>query len=248
MSCYIKESVTGVNYHGSTARFTDKSLNVNERERLYKIWWKDQIALYGTKVSYFVRNFALSAADTFYGENTIDGFKPSTSLIMAINLNDQSITYSKFGIQSEDDLEAFIDITTYSETLSSRYDSLEVIEPKAGDVFQLTELGNDALGGGAQRPNGREGKYFEITERVEESVSSNINQLQGHYLYRIKARRYDFTYTDNDVEEAVSEQVTNDALSGKTTDNAQSYIDDIDVEQLSYFDYGSNDDVYGDYS
>ena len=241
MSCYIKESVTGVNYHSSTARFTDKSLNLNERDRLYKIWWKDQIALYGTKVSYFVRNFDLSAADTFYGENTIDGFKPATSMVMAINLNDTSITYSKFGIQSDDDLEAFIDITTYKETLSSQYLSSDVIEPKAGDVFQLIELGDD-------RPGNRNGKYFEITERIDESVASNINQLQGHYLFKIKARRYDFTYTDNDVEEAVSEQVTNDTLSGKTTDDAQSYIDDIDTAQLSYFDYGSNDDVYGDYS
>ena len=115
-----------------------------------------------------------------------------------------------------------------------------MIEPKAGDGFQLNELGND-------RPGSREGKFFEITERVDESIST-INQLQGHYLFKIKARRYDFSHTDDDVEEAVSEQITDDALSGKTTDTIQDYINDLDTEQASYFDYGTNDDVYGDYS
>ena len=67
-------------------------------------------------------------------------------------------------------------------------------------------------------------------------------------LFKIKARRYDFSYTDNDVEESASEQITNDALSGKTTDTVQDYIDDLDLEQASYFNYGDNDDVYGDYS
>ena len=52
----------------------------------------------------------------------------------------------------------------------------------------------------------------------------------------------------NEVEEAVSEQITDDALSGRIEDTVQDYINDLDTEQASYFDYGSNDDVYGDYS
>ena len=240
MSCYITDSVSGINYHTNTARFTDKSNNANERDRLFKVWWTDQIAQYGTSTTYYVRDFTLSAADKFYGENTVDGFKAGTSLVMVMELTDNSITFSKFGLTSDDEVEAYIDITTYQSTLSSLYVSGELIEPKAGYVFQLTELGND-------RPGDRTGKYFEITERVDESISS-INQLQGHYLFKIKARRYDFSYTDNDVEEAVSEQITDDALSGKTTDTIQEYINDLDTEQASYFDYGVNDDVYGDYS
>lgn len=238
--CYLTTSITGVNYYNDIGRFTDKSNNVNERNNLFKVWWKDQISLYGTNTTYFVRNFALSAADKFYGENTVDGFEVGTDLVMIMTINDNSITFSKFGLTSDDEVEAFIDISTYQSTLSGVYDDGELVEPKAGDVFKLTELGDD-------RPGDREGKYFEITERVEENVST-INQLQGHYVYKIKARRYDFSYTDNDVKEAASEQVTNDALSGNVTESAQSYIDDIDIAQASYFDYGTNDDVYGDYS
>lgn len=240
MSCYITDSVSGTNYYSDIGRFTDKSINSNERDRLFKVWWKDQIALYGTSTTYYVRDFTLSAADKFYGENTVDGFKTGTSLVMVMQLTDTSITFSKFGLTSDDEVEAYIDISTYESTLSSMYVSGELIEPKAGDVFQLTELGDD-------RPGGRTGKFFEITERVDESISS-INQLQGHYLFKIKARRYDFSYTDNDVEESASEQITNDALSGKTTDTVQDYIDDLDLEQASYFNYGDNDNVYGDYS
>lgn len=240
MSCYSTSNITGINYYTSTGRFTDKSNNSNERDNLFKVWWKDQIAQYGTSTTYFVRDFTLSAADKFYGENTVSGFKSGTTLVMVMNLSDNSITFSKFGLTSDDEVEAYIDISTYQSTLSSSYVSGEVIEPKAGDVFQLTEFGND-------RPGGRDGKYFEITERVDESINT-INPLQGHYLYKIKARRFDFSYTDNDVEEGASEQITDDALSGKTTDTIQDYINDLDTEQATYFNYGANDDVYGDYS
>jgi hypothetical protein len=240
MSCYSTSNITGINYYTSTGRFTDKSNNSNERDNLFKVWWKDQIAQYGTSTTYFVRDFTLSAADKFYGENTVSGFKSGTTLVMVMNLSDNSITFSKFGLTSDDEVEAYIDISTYQSTLSSSYVSGEVIEPKAGDVFQLTEFGND-------RPGGRDGKYFEITERVDESINT-INPLQGHYLYKIKARRFDFSYTDNDVEEGASEQITDDALSGKTTDTIQDYINDLDTEQATYFNYGDNDDVYGDYS
>lgn len=240
MSCYSTSNITGINYYTSTGRFTDKSNNSNERDNLFKVWWKDQIAQYGTSTTYFVRDFTLSAADKFYGENTVSGFKSGTTLVMVMNLSDNSITFSKFGLTSDDEVEAYIDISTYQSTLSSSYVSGEVIEPKAGDVFQLTEFGDD-------RPGGRDGKYFEITERVDESINT-INPLQGHYLYKIKARRFDFSYTDNDVEEGASEQITDDALSGKTTDTIQDYINDLDTEQATYFNYGDNDDVYGDYS
>jgi len=240
MSCYSTSNISGINYHLDVARFTDKSNNSNERDNLFKVWWKDQIALYGTQTTYYVRDFTLSAADKFYGENTTSGFLTGTNMVMVMNLTDNSITFSKFGLTSDDEVEAYIDITTYEQTLSTQYSGSQLIEPKAGDVFQLTELGND-------RPGSREGKFFEITERVDESIST-INQLQGHYLFKIKARRYDFSHTDDDVEEAVSEQITDDALSGKTTDTIQDYINDLDTEQASYFDYGTNDDVYGDYS
>lgn len=242
MSCYITETVNGINYYSNTGRFTDKANNTNERERLYKTWWRDQIAQYGTSTTYFTRNFTLTASDKFYGENTIGGFKDGISLVMVMALTDNSITFSKFGLTSDDEVEAYIDISTFQETLSDNYDTNNnySIEPKAGDVFQLTELGND-------RVNGRSGKYFEITERVDESIAT-INQLQGHYIFKIKARRHDFSYTDNDVEESSSEQITDDSLSGKTTDSIQGYINDLDTEQSSYFNYGTNDDVYGDYS
>lgn len=240
MSCYITDSVSGVNFFTSTGRFTDKSNNTNERDRLFKVWWRDQISLYGTQTTYYIRDFTLSAADKFYGENTTSGFLSGTSLVMIMNLSDNSITFSKFGLTSDDEVEAYIDIATYQETLSSQYSDSQLVEPKAGDVFQLTELGND-------RPGDREGKFFEITERVDESISS-INQLQGHYVFKIKARRYDFSHTDDDVEENLSEQITDDSLSGRLTDNVQDYINDLDTEQASYFDYGTNDDVYGDYS
>lgn len=240
MSCFLSGTISGVNYYdGNSIRFTDKSNNSNEREQLFKNWWNDQIAQYGTQVTYFVRDFTLSAANKFFGENTTDGFRTGTSLVMAVDLTNNAVQFSQYGIMGSDELDAFIDIATFQETLSSLYLSGESIEPKAGDVFQLTEFGND-------RVNGREGKFFEITERNDEDISK-INPLQSHFLFKIKAARFDFSYTDNDVEETVSDQLTEDALSGLTTEPEQEYTNDLDSDQSTYFDYDGNDNTYGNY-
>ena len=61
MSCYSTSNITGINYYTDTGRFTNKSNNTNERDNLFKVWWKDQIAQYGTSTTYFVRDFTLSA-------------------------------------------------------------------------------------------------------------------------------------------------------------------------------------------
>ena len=241
MSCYLTGGHVSTKYYRTAnLRHVDKSANSNERNLLFKTWWRDQIAQFGINTTYYTRNFALSAANRFYGENTVDGFYNGQSIVMAINLSDNAFAFTQFGIQSNDEVEAYIDITTFQETLSTNYLSGELIEPKAGDVFQLTDFGTD-------RPGGREGNFFEITERVDQSIAQ-INSLAGHYVFKIKARRHDFSHTDDDLEQDLSEQVTDDSLSGRLIDSAQSYVNDIDQEQSSYFDYGSNDSVYGDYS
>ena len=87
------------------------------------------------------------------------------------------------------------------------------------------------------RPGGRAGKHFEITERLDQDVNQ-INQLLGHYVWLIKAKRHDYSFEPGLSPEAVSDQVDDDPV----------------VDQLSkeVFDYNQspfsiNDDVYGDY-
>mgnify|MGYP003128260365 FL=1 len=236
MPAFLTETISAIQYHSDaekTIRFNLKSNTVNERAQTYKRWWKEQVRLYGTKIDYYVRNFTLSASDKVYGENTHQGYHPKASFVMLIDLTDGSLTYSQYGLVSDDELTAIIDIETYQDSISAS------TEPKAGDVFQLTEYGDD-------RPNSRDGKIFEITERLDQSVNE-INQLQGHYVFRLKARRNDHAFLPGLDAEAGSTQVTDTSGVGSLTAIETDYINDLDTDQSSYFDYGTNDDVYGDY-
>jgi len=242
-SAWSTDTVTAVNYHSNAEdiiRLNNKSLGENERNQTYKRWWNEQVRLYGTSINYYVRKFDLSKTDKVYGENPYEGYQLPKTFTMLIDLTDGAITYSQYGLISDDELTAIIDIETYQKSLSSYYASSTVTEPNAGDVFQLIEYGDD-------RPADRNGKIFEITERLDESIKE-INQLQGHYVFKLRARRNDHTFLPGLSAEDKSTQVVDVSGVGPLSAIETDYINDIDTEQASYFsEYGTNDDVYGDY-
>jgi len=427
MPGWSTDTVTAVNYHSDAediTRFNNKALGTNERNQTYKRWWKEQVRLYGTQINYYARKFDIDKTDKVYGENPYQGFYPKSTFIMLIDLTDGAISYSQYGLISDDEITAIIDIETFENELSatdytgmnpdseyegtftiqgryptrvaispgtgdtlckdiwldppltgtqtlstgdtftfqsvsggthmitasaavanpdplftaaktagthfevggganlvsyaigvainrslshvfvaewrSRYktsgvsssgtvygfritqkakvtsstslpltiiesdtesdgywtgsqthnfDEKQIAEPNAGDVFQLIEYGDD-------RPEGRNGKIFEITERLDESINE-INQLQGHYVFKLRARRNDHTFlpkvigpgetTAELAAEAKSTQVSDVSGMGRVTNPDTDYGNDLDTEQSKYFDYNTNDDVYGDY-
>lgn len=245
-------------------RFTDKSIQSSERA-LFSNWWREQINLYGTKVDYFVNTYNVLSADNFYGEETTKVFADPRKIIIAATLNENAITLSKFGFESDDDITAYIHISSFYDsfyTLSSVYDDqYNVVEPKAGDVFQLSEYGDD-------RPSSRQAKYFEITEKLDQDIAQ-MNQLGGHYVFLIKAKRLDYSFepnipfNNNNAStrfEGISgnHQVFEDSFNGRLNggDNPESQdkksgYNDYDIDSISkedVFDMSVNDtDVYGDY-
>jgi len=425
MGAFLTTSISAIKYYEDaedTTRFNYKLNSTNERAQTYKRWWKEQVRLYGTQVNYYARKFDIDKTDKVYGENPYQGFYPKATMVMLIDLTDGSQTYSQYGLVSDDELTAIIDIETFENELSatdytglaepetgaymllgkypsrgaiaprvgdtlckdiwldpsltgiqtlstgdtlkfqsvsggthtitagasqnaatdtfdatgtnddndintriiaysiadtintgslsgafvaewrSRYktsgvsssgtvwgfritqkeklttstlsgagctitesdtesdgywtgaaehtfDEKQIAEPNAGDVFQLIEFGDD-------RPEGRNGKIFEITERLDESVKE-INQLQGHYVFKLRARRNDHTFlpkvigpgeaTSELAAESKSTQVSDVSGAGRLSNPDADYGNDLDTEQTEYFDYGTNDDVYGDY-
>ena len=202
-------------------RFLDKSINDNERGN-YNMWWKEQLHLYGTQVNFFSSTLSLSGMDQVYGEQPAAEFAKPKKLIMALNLNENAVAMKQFGLVADDEITAFIHIETFYEQMG------EGQEPKSGDVFDLVELGTD-------RPGGRGGKHFEITERMDQDVNQ-INPLLGHYVWLLKAKRHDFSFEPGLQPEKVSDQVDDDPL-----------IDQLSKDTFDYTNYNVNDDVYGDY-
>ena len=178
-------------------RFTNKSIQASER-LLFSNYWREQINQFGVKVNYYVNTYNTLSADNFYGEQPTQTFAEPREVTLAVTLNENAITLSKFGFDSDDEITAYIHISSFFdefESLSSVFDPMDhisnekitqgvydryfnfgpVVEPKAGDVFELSEYGDD-------RPNDRQAKFFEITEKLDQDISQ-INNLQGHYVF-----------------------------------------------------------------
>jgi len=235
-------------YTEETFRFTDKLKNDNEREN-YRAWFTEQIDIHGQEVQYHVYNYPLSGHDPIYGEQPSANFYDAVKIVMYLELNEGSIILSKFGLQGDDDVTAYIAISSFSTNMSALSVGGAVVnEPKAGDVFTLSEYGYD-------RPNARGGKSFQITQRIDQE-SSTINPLAGNYVWQINATRLDYTFEPGLTAEKSSDQVYDSSFSGRLSGytnpqtDTKTTTDDVDKEAKTIFDYtdiGDGDDVYGDY-
>ena len=96
---------------------------------------------------------------------------------------------------------------------------------------------------------------FEITERVDEMGGEN-NQLLGHYVWMIKAKRFDFNYELQAPRERLMDQVYDNKADGEQNNlpkiiETKVYNQFVDKDSDNVFNYvehpDSNTNVYGDY-
>ena len=235
--------------------------------------YEDLINSFGVEIDYYVNSFSLLSADLLYGEQPASIFLGPTNMMMYIELSQDALQLSKFGFDPGDEFTGYVHIDTFSDVLStntyyiptnqgllssalsgSGFDSsvlseLSSIEPKAGDLVQVTPLGCD-------RPGQRGAKVYEITEKMDEDVSV-LNPVLGHYVFRIRAKRFDFSFQTEAPREKVDSNIFENSFSGTLSTQLSSdevsrdkgYTWDIDDESKeSVFDMSANDtDIYGDY-
>ena len=230
------------NWKDQNLRFVEKANNANEREN-FSAWWREQINIFGTEVAYYTNNYQTSGHDAVYGEHSTKTFSTSAKLVMGIELTEMSPILTKFGLDGLDDVTAFVHIDDYTAAIGSG------TEPGVGDVFELSEYGND-------RPGGRGLKKFEITQRLDQDISK-INPLLGHYVWLITAKRFDYSYEPGLNPEKLSHQPSDSTQVGRlsggenTATTQSTDINQIDAKSKEIWDYdaygNSNDNVYGDY-
>lgn len=226
--------------------------NFQAEQLIYDNAYKDLINSLGVPINYYVNTFNFATADVIYGEEPTRKFLGPFELQLYIELTEASINLSRFGYAADDSLVGYVHIRTFTDTLSPQvnYASYnQSIEPKSGDLIELAALGCD-------RPNGRGSKIFEITERVDQDVSS-LNPLLGHYIYRLKAKRYEYSFEPGLTGEPVNDQIFDNSFSGvvsstlidQLSSQAKLYTGDIDVtskEVVLDMDV-NNTDIYGSY-
>lgn len=261
-------------------RFTNKNKTSNERN-LFAGWWSELTALYGTYVDYYVHGYALSAHDAIYGEHPTACFWPPSGMIVLAEMSNDSVLLSRFGLQTDADLTVVIPIQDFRNVFG------QTAEPKSGDLIKLSELGWDRPGAAEPYPPGslsgtdacstsgystedgllsgttpedswiRGPNIYEITERRDDNVPAHINMLQGHYVWLIKCKRFDYSYECNAPREAGSNQVSDETLYGKLSggtpvaeppkrypQNAEQLVKD---GIWDYDAHGHKDSTYGSY-
>jgi len=248
--CNIEDVLAGTACdRGSTLVDPD---NLEGEQFVYDLAFKDLINNFGLTIAYYVNGFNLSAADTLYGEHPLQEFYGPVDIATYLELNEANLALAKFGFDAQDDLTAYFHITTFTSVFSGLpafSANGQLVEPKSGDLMQITPLGCD-------RPNGRGANIFEITERRDQDVT-DINPLLGHYVYRVRAKRYEHTYETNAPQESANEQVYDNSITGKLSSALfpdlssplKSYPGDVDeMSQTDVYDQDVNDtSIYGDY-
>jgi hypothetical protein len=161
------------------ARYLNKANNSNERTN-YSKWWREQIEHYGTSVTFYTHGYSLDTHNFVYGEDPTSKYGKIPDIIMMTDITNDSLMLSKFGIMADCDMTAVVHISSFYERAGCG------VEPKAGDLIQLTEYGAD-------RPGGRIAPIYEITERDDEYLPMT-NPLLGHYVWYIKCKRWEYSF------------------------------------------------------
>ena len=114
---------------------------------------------------------------------------------------------------------------------------------------------------GCDRPNGRGTVMYQITERMEQDMSA-LNPILGHYVYRLRGKRFDYSFQSGLCSEPVNEQNYDNSFSGvlsttltdQVTSDGKTYpnpndpynIDDVSKDQVMDMDVNDTD-IYGSY-
>tara|TARA_R110001583_G_scaffold105522_2_gene253465 strand:- start:1656 stop:2483 length:828 start_codon:yes stop_codon:yes gene_type:complete len=242
--------------------------NLQAEQLVYDQAFNDLINNYGIPIDYYINTFNLSAADLLYGtdwgdtiglsdDTSFGEFKGALQMQMYVELSDDALQLSKFGFDPGDEFTGFLHISTFHTAASAYFNYSEVgqsIEPKAGDVISLQVLGCD-------RPNGRGTVMYQITERMEQDMSA-LNPILGHYVYRLRGKRFDYSFQSGLCSEPVNEQIYDNSFSGilsttlydqvssdsKTYPNPDDPYNIDNVSKTKVMDMDINDtDIYGSY-
>lgn len=172
-------------------------------------------------------------------------FAPETNTVNFITENGNDLVFETL-IESDDLYDQSGE--TYT-VLNNFIETNHKLEPKSGDLIDFVQLGCD-------RPGDRCSKIFQITERMDQDLAGGLNPMLGHYVWRLRAKRYEHSFEPGAPIECENEQVFDNSHNGvtdtniatDTVDEPKSYPGDIDQQSKDIYDMDVNDsDIYGSY-
>ena len=237
LSCLEPENIFAGVYQPNCTSFANPN-NFQAERTIFNSLIDEKINNYGVDIDYYVHTYNTETDDNFYGENLDNQFFGPTTLRVQQDYSHKGLSLPIMGYDADDEVVFYIGIDTFTERLSSTNIhelNNQRIEPKADDVFVISTFGCD-------RPNGRTAKKFVVTEVLDEDPEE-LNILMGHYVWRVTAKRFDYSFEEGVPHVNEHQQVYDNNFTGVLSSS-------IDVNQLSSspksYDYDVDEDVETD--
>lgn len=164
----------------------------------------------GLPLKYRPYLYEIEKAEEITGEHSAAGYAKPLDVVMVIEVKDSPHWLEYGGFKSDENVTAWLHITTfkrkvkaildneyderredyekiYDSTYEENLNHTHSIEPKPGDVFQLTTYGSD-------RQWDRGDRMWIVTNVEDEILSENFNTVMGHYMWKITAKRFRFAH------------------------------------------------------
>lgn len=168
------------------------------------------IAETGLPCWYYPYLFQEEKMEEFTGEHNSAGYGRPVEVLMILEVKDAPSWVSGLGVENDETVTAWLHIRNFKEKIypildnpdDSRYDDyntiycktpwehnayLKKIQPKPKDCFQV-------LTSSCDREWDRGSRIWEITNVEDEIFSEKFNLSQGHYVWKITAKRYRYSF------------------------------------------------------
>lgn len=215
LSCLEPSNIFAGVFKPNCGGFADPSKFQAERS-LYNSGFSELINNFGVDIDYYVNTYNLSAANNFYGEHTVAPYYGPVTIRAYVEYQHNAVPLQVYGWDPDDSVTLYFHINSFSKA----FDAVDIhvangqrVEPKADDGFMLTPYGCD-------RPGGRSPKTFVVTEVIDED-GTTINPLAGHYVWKITAKRYDYSFEAGFPDENDNVQVYDNTFSGVLSSSIQ---------------------------
>jgi len=156
------------------------------------------INMTGMDITYLPVKYNTKKAVPGYGEDAISGFHHGRKMKASINLASYTVFMTPFGNMSDSDIVIYIAIKEFEKVWGPASSG---IYPLAGDLFYINDSACD-------RPLQQSPMVYEISEKDDKA--NPVDFLFGHYVYKLDAKRFAYSYQPNSPEERFSDDNPSD--------------------------------------
>lgn len=165
----------------------------NDTSNLIRQTYRDQVTEYantfGQVISYQPVTYNKNTHNFLYGQDPVSKYKYARKMKAIIDFTSYTAFLTKFGLMSDAEITIYIPIDEFERAWGP---SSGDTYPLAGDIFYIDDEACD-------RPLGQSPKVFEVTDK-EDSIKP-VDYMGGHYVWKLQAKRFDYSYEPNATEE-----------------------------------------------